>query len=190
MLKPFYNRKKNIDDRLVPEVSVEDAGKALVVGDDEKITTGEVSSLLSATLDKGILVKKNSGIYTISGSPNTEEYLSIYNDYGNCILNPAPYQGVLEQLSYWSARGSFQSGNRIAGQIISKYNLLFNATYNVFDCELPGGTWDAAIVFVQNKTTNEEYNYILPKAATRINTIETSVNDSIGVTIITIYAFY
>lgn len=41
MLKPFYNRKVNIDDRLVPAVTAEDAGKALVVGEDGKITTGD-----------------------------------------------------------------------------------------------------------------------------------------------------
>lgn len=41
MLKPFYNKKKNIDDRLVPAVTAADAGKALIVGEDGKITTGE-----------------------------------------------------------------------------------------------------------------------------------------------------
>lgn len=68
MLKPFFNKKKNIDDRLVPEVSVEDAGKALVVGEDGKITTGEVGggtevvanpSPAGSTLLKGLAVEGN-----------------------------------------------------------------------------------------------------------------------------------
>lgn len=37
MLKPFYNKKKNIDNRLVPEVSAADAGKVLGVTEDGKI---------------------------------------------------------------------------------------------------------------------------------------------------------
>lgn len=41
MLKPFYNKKKNIDDRLLPVVSAADAGKALVVDANGKIVIGE-----------------------------------------------------------------------------------------------------------------------------------------------------
>lgn len=41
MLKPFYNKKKNIDDRLVPEVSVADAGKVLGVTEEGKIAAVE-----------------------------------------------------------------------------------------------------------------------------------------------------
>ena len=39
MLKPFWNKKKNINDRLTPVVSAADAGKALVVNEDGKINT-------------------------------------------------------------------------------------------------------------------------------------------------------
>lgn len=41
MLKPFYNKKKNIDVRLLPAVTAADAGKALVVDENGKIVTGE-----------------------------------------------------------------------------------------------------------------------------------------------------
>lgn len=41
MLKPFYNKKKNINDRLVPAVSVADAGKFLGVTEDGKIAPVE-----------------------------------------------------------------------------------------------------------------------------------------------------
>ncbi len=37
MLKPFYNKKKNIDNRLVPAVSAADAGKVLGVTEEGKI---------------------------------------------------------------------------------------------------------------------------------------------------------
>lgn len=37
MLKPFYNKKKNIDNRLLPVVTAEDAGKVLGVTEDGKI---------------------------------------------------------------------------------------------------------------------------------------------------------
>lgn len=41
MLKPFYNKKKNIDDRLVPAVSAADAGKVLGVTEEGKIAPVE-----------------------------------------------------------------------------------------------------------------------------------------------------
>lgn len=41
MLKPFYIKKKNIDNRLLPAVTAADAGKALVVDANGKIVTGE-----------------------------------------------------------------------------------------------------------------------------------------------------
>lgn len=41
MVKPFYIKKKNIDDRLVPEVSAADAGKVLGVTDAGKIAPVE-----------------------------------------------------------------------------------------------------------------------------------------------------
>lgn len=41
MLKPFYNKKKNIDDRLVPAVSAADAGKFLGVTEEGKIALVE-----------------------------------------------------------------------------------------------------------------------------------------------------
>lgn len=44
MLKPFYNKKKNIDDRLVPAVTAADAGKFLGVTEDGKIAPVEGGS--------------------------------------------------------------------------------------------------------------------------------------------------
>lgn len=41
MLKPFYNKKKNIDDRLVPAVSAADAGKVLGVTEEGKVAPVE-----------------------------------------------------------------------------------------------------------------------------------------------------
>lgn len=41
MLKPFYNKKKNIDDRLVPAVTAADAGKVLGVTEEGKIAAVE-----------------------------------------------------------------------------------------------------------------------------------------------------
>lgn len=41
MIKPFYNKKKNIDNRLVPAVSPSDAGKVLGVTEDGKIAPVE-----------------------------------------------------------------------------------------------------------------------------------------------------
>lgn len=41
MLKPFYNKKKNIDDRLVPAVTADDVGKVLGVIEEGKIAPVE-----------------------------------------------------------------------------------------------------------------------------------------------------
>lgn len=43
MLKPFYNKKKNIDNRLLPVVTADDAGKGLVVDENGNIVAEEVS---------------------------------------------------------------------------------------------------------------------------------------------------
>lgn len=45
MLKPFFIRKKNIDNRLVPVVSAADAGKALTVDDNGNIIAGGVGTI-------------------------------------------------------------------------------------------------------------------------------------------------
>lgn len=44
MLKPFYNKKKNIDDRLVPAVTAADAGKVVGVDEEGNITLIEAGS--------------------------------------------------------------------------------------------------------------------------------------------------
>jgi len=41
MLKPFYNKKKNIDNRLLPSATVADAGKVLGVDDEGKYALTE-----------------------------------------------------------------------------------------------------------------------------------------------------
>ena len=51
MLKPFYNKKKNIDDRLLPPVTAADAGKALVVDENGKIVTGEAGGNINYIQD-------------------------------------------------------------------------------------------------------------------------------------------
>lgn len=50
MLKPFYIKKKNIDDRLVPDVSAADAGKVLGVNDDGKVVAVEAGGGFSIAL--------------------------------------------------------------------------------------------------------------------------------------------
>lgn len=45
MLKPFYIKKKNIDDRLVPEVFASDAGKVLGVTEEGKIAPVEAGGV-------------------------------------------------------------------------------------------------------------------------------------------------
>lgn len=60
MLKPFYIKKKNIDNRLVPEVSAADAGKVLGVTEDGSIAPVEAGGGNIEPYAKGILQIKLS----------------------------------------------------------------------------------------------------------------------------------
>lgn len=79
MLKPFYNRKVNIDDRLVPAVTAEDAGKALVVGEDGKITTGEAGG--------GKYIHVLAVLLNVASSLDWNVYFTIITDNANEYTN-------------------------------------------------------------------------------------------------------
>lgn len=64
MLKPFYNKKKNIDDRLVPAVSAADAGKVLGVTEEGKIAA----------------VEAGGGVNIVTVEITAEEAISIYQE--------------------------------------------------------------------------------------------------------------
>lgn len=75
MLKPFYNKKKNIDDRLVPAVSAADAGKVLGVTEDGKIAAveGGGGSQLYCHLIRGF-GSATSFNYTVLINDDPEEF--------------------------------------------------------------------------------------------------------------------
>lgn len=86
MLKPFWNKKKNIDDRLTPAVTAADAGKALVVDENGKIIASEVGGdslyLHSISFLGGAGISFLSGPYcqfvSTKSSPYTlEEFCSL-----------------------------------------------------------------------------------------------------------------
>lgn len=90
MLKPFYNKKKNIDNRLVPVVSAADAGKVFGVDEEGNITLveggggGNTEPYPKGTIQLKLVRNSDEDPETVDFSANT---LMMY-DNGTAILIP------------------------------------------------------------------------------------------------------
>lgn len=88
MLKPFYNKKKNIDDRLVPAVTAADAGKVLGVTEEGKIAPVE------------------------AGGGKLYQHLISFHSNGTCsIINTDPTPFTKETLINFLRNGGFTSSS-------------------------------------------------------------------------------
>ena len=85
MLKPFYNKKKNIDDRLVPAVTAADAGKLLGVTEEGKIAPvegGGGSQLYLHEISRNYEFETKLKIITSDPEPMTvQDVISYINDH-------------------------------------------------------------------------------------------------------------
>ena len=91
MLKPFYNKKKNIDDRLLPAVTVDDAGKFLGVTEDGKFAPVEGADF-SLIRGKNIELTVSNNVLSAVTIDNVSIAPSDFFD--------RPYVDILLSLSY------------------------------------------------------------------------------------------
>lgn len=98
MLKPFYNKKKNIDYRLVPAVSPDDAGKVLGITEDGKIAPVEGGGLpdVTATDNNDFLVVKNGAW---AKDKRTTDIILETTDYSSFLFEEGDYTSI-SQLIY------------------------------------------------------------------------------------------
>ena len=99
MLKPFYNKKKNIDNRLLPSATVADAGKVVGVTEDGKfglVGGGNTEPYPKGTIQLKIVKVSDEDPETVDLSANT---LIMYADrtvilIPNAITVTSEYQAV------------------------------------------------------------------------------------------------
>lgn len=79
MLKPFYNKKKNIDDHLLPAFSDDDVGLFLMIGDNGQVEPYDIMADTVGAEGSNILTGYNEGTFT--SSKIIQEFRSLSGNY-------------------------------------------------------------------------------------------------------------